>query len=417
MKRFRSNSLGKSWTRRATLVSVGAAVSSPAFAQRPSGMALWPVSGPPVLRGAVIAQRRRRESVDGPDAGGGEAVLPKYTTDDFRKLANAGANLVVMSYPEVWTVAKPWKRDEPVAAILSRQIAQATNAGLYVVVALRSGPGRSDFVFQRDAADTWFPKEMIVDSLWRDADAQAAWAAMCVDAARLVAGARGVAGLNIMVEPDANMSGLDRQGRKLDAWTADEYARQVGAVSDWKRFAGDCARGVRAAAPDLPVLISPPAFARPDFLSVMGAPPVSGTVWCIHDYEPRGFTHQDKRARGKALFVDRDRKDFAARLDAAKHAGAPVFLGEFGAARWGEGAPDYYSALIAECETRGVGWAAFRWPTSDREYERLDDTFNVSWGAGIEDTEGAALPALKAGWIKNRARPARDGLRGRAPTP
>src|SRR5262245_14807090 len=105
MNRFRRKSLGKGWTRRAVLASAAAVAAQPASAQQPAGMALWPVSGPPVLRGAVIAQRRRRESVDGSNAGGGEAVLPAYRAEDFEKLAEAGANLVVMSYPEFWTVA------------------------------------------------------------------------------------------------------------------------------------------------------------------------------------------------------------------------------------------------------------------------------------------------------------------------
>src|SRR5262249_55047175 len=145
--------------------------------------------------------------------------------------------------------------------------------------------------------------------------------------------------------------------------------------------------------------------------------PVPGTVWCIHDYEPRGYTHQGAHTRGVMLYGKRDREAFAARLDLVKKAGAPVFLGEFGAARWGENVPGYYQAMIAECEKRGVGWAAFRWPTSDHEYEKLDDTFNVSWGLKMGDADGAALPALKAGWSKNNARPKNSGLRGRSDKP
>ena len=155
-----------------------------------------------MLRGAVIAQRRRRVAVDGDTFGGGQAILPRYQRSDFEALAAAGGNLVVMSFPELWTVGPPWKRDAQVADILGRQLDDAKAAGLYVVLALRSGPGRSDFVFHRDGAGSWFPAELIEDSVWRNADAQAAWGEMCVDAAKLVKDRSEIAGLNIMVEPD-----------------------------------------------------------------------------------------------------------------------------------------------------------------------------------------------------------------------
>lgn len=353
---------------------------------------LWPTSGAPVLRGAVIAQRRRRDSVDG-RTGGAEAALPAYGAPEFDALAKTGANLVVMSFPELWTATPPYRRDPAMADLLGRQMDAARAAGLYVVVGLRSGPGRSDFIFHRDAAGTWFPKDMVVDRIWTDRDAQAAWADMCVDVAKLIAPRRETAGLILMVEPDPNVGGRDHAGAVLDAWSPEAYARRVADMSDWRRVASSCAQSVRAAVDDLPVLISPPAFARPDFLSVMGEPPVDGCVWCVHDYEPRDFTHQ---AEGANVAFNRRTDTFAARLEATTKQGAPVFLGEFGAPRWRRDTPDYVRARIAACEARGVNWAAFRWPTFDAEYEKLDNMFDVRRGAEA---------TLRAAWKKNAKRP------------
>jgi len=416
MKRFRSVGIGGNggeWTRRSAILGAGALAScnnSAAVAQRGASHPLWPVSGPPVLRGAVIAQRRRRVDVDGPTFGGGGPVLPAYRRSDFDALAIAGANLVVMSFPELWTVGPPWQRDTQMADVLGQQLDDAKAAGLHVVLAMRSGPGRSDFVFHREAQDTWFAARLIDDSIWREADVQAAWAAMCEDAAKLVRSRSEIAGLNIMVEPEPNVGGLNRDGGRLGAWQADDYAAQVSEVSDWKRIAGDVAKKVRAVAPDLPILISPPSFGRTEFLSVMGAPPVTGVVWCVHDYEPRAFTHHPEAAAGHAGFSEGGAHTFASRIDQVETGDVPVFLGEFGASRWAQGVNDYYAARIAACEARGIGWAAFRWPTQDAAYEQSDDMFNVTIGG--HDAR-PALDTLQSAWAGNAQRPGGIRLRGR----
>ncbi len=415
MKRFRANPSESGWTRRHAIIGaagLAACSNPPVAAQGPGTDRLWPRQGPPALRGAVIAQRRRRVAVDGDTFGGGGPVLPAYRRSDFEALAEAGANLVVMSFPELWTVGPPWRRDAAMVDVLGRQLDDARAAGLYVVLALRSGPGRSDFVFHRDSAGDWFPEDLIVDSIWRERDAQTAWGEMCADVARLVGGRSEIAGLNIMVEPEPNVGGLNRDGGRLGAWEPEQYLPAVSDVSDWKRIAGDVTRGVRAAAPGLPILISPPAFGRTDFLAVMGAPPVDGVVWCVHDYEPRAFTHHPEESAGIAVFSEGGDYTFEKRIDAVRaNAGAPIFLGEFGASRWAQGADEYYAARIAACEARGIGWAAFRWPTQDESYEKSDSMFNFLLEGRRGD--GAAVTALREAWSRNTIRPGAAQLRGR----
>ena len=414
MKRLGAGNSGANWTRRGAIVAgLGlSACSNPPITQSVVlDHPLWPRRGPPVLRGAVIAQRRRRIEVDGATFGGGGPALPTYARADFSALAEAGANLVVMSFPELWTVGAPWRRDQQMADVLGRQLDDARAAGLYVVLALRSGPGRSDFIFHRDSAGSWFPASLIVDAIWRQTDAQVAWGEMCADAARLLKGRPEIAGLNIMVEPEPNVGGLNKQGAPLGAWTPEEYVAQVSDVSDWRRIAGDVARKVKAASPDLPILISPPAFARTDFLSVMGPSPVDGVVWCVHDYEPRDFTHHPHGSAGITAFSEAGEHTFARRIDSVD-ADAPVFLGEFGASRWADGVDAYYSARIAACESHGVAWAAFRWPTRDKGYEAADEMFNILMGG--RDDDPAAIYVVRRAWAENRQRPSGTRLRGRS---
>jgi hypothetical protein len=168
---------------------------------------------------------------------------------------------------------------------------------------------------------------------------------------------------------------------------------------------------VRTASADLPILISPPAFGRTDFLPVMGAAPVNGVVWCVHDYEPRDFTHHPRDAAGIIPFSEGGGNTFVRRIDGLQP-DAPVFLGEFGASRWAEGVDDYYSARIAACEARGMAWAAFRWPTHDAGYEAADDMFNLLLSGRSGDP--AAMDVLRTAWSQNRRRPSGAKLRGRS---
>lgn len=414
MKRFWMGNSRGHWTRRGAIaagISLSACSNPPNAPSFPDDHPLWPRNGPPVLRGAVIAQRRRRIEVDGATFGGGGPALPAYARADFEPLAAAGANLVVMSFPELWTVGSPWRRDQQMSDLLGRQLDDARAAGLYVVVALRSGPGRSDFIFHRDSAGGWFPENLIVDAIWREREAQAAWGDMCVDVARLLKSRSEIAGLNIMVEPEPNVGGLNRQGGRLGAWQPGEYLAQVSDVSDWRRIAGDVASKVRSTAAELPILISPPAFARTDFLAVMGASPVNGVVWCVHDYEPRAFTHDPRESAGISVFSEGGDDTFVHRVDSLK-ADAPIFLGEFGASRWAKGVDAYYDARISACEARGMSWAAFRWPTGDKVYEAADDMFNLTPGGRSGDA--AAIDVLRPAWGMNSRRPVRARLRGRS---
>ncbi len=369
-------------SRREALVAAGVLAAAPASAAPQAGHPLWPLKGPPILRGAVIAQRRRRESVDGPAGGfgGSEAALPAYGRADFDALARAGANLVVMSFPELWTAEPPYRRDAAMVDLLGRQLDAARSAGLYAVVALRSGPGRSDFIFHREAAGSWFPETMIIDRIWTSREAQSAWGDMCADISGLIANRTELAGLTLMVEPDPNVSGVDQTGQRMDLHDPGAYARRVGPLSNWKRIAADCAKAARGAAPDLPLLVSPPGFARAEYLKGMGPPPVSGCVWCVHDYTPWDYTHLPRNKRAAAGSGHPPWSEFGDLIDAAGPRTAPVFLGEFGAARWASRVREFERQLIGQCEQRGINWAAFRWPTRDQAYEEKDDMFNVLWG-------------------------------------
>ena len=106
------------------------------------------------------------------------------------------------------------------------------------------------------------------------------------------------------------------------------------------------------------LLISPPAFARTDFLQVMGGPPVRERCGASTTTS-RATTRTPRRLHAGPVPSSESETGRSRRGSTARAQGAPVFLGEFGASRWAVDVRDaYYRARSAACEALGVNWAA-----------------------------------------------------------
>ena len=131
------------------------------------------------FRGANIYQRRIYPEFDDAKVVAAGAFGPRYERSDFEALASHGANLVVISHPGPLAEKPPFAVDNAVLDNLDRLVSDAAGAGLSAVIALRCGPGRSEFAFVADEAGTWFPRSYLDESLWTQAPARAAWTQMC----------------------------------------------------------------------------------------------------------------------------------------------------------------------------------------------------------------------------------------------
>lgn len=129
------------------------------------------------LRGANVWQRIRVPDLDGDLLGDGY-VGPPYTQADFDRLAEMGANLVVLSHPGLFTERPPYQPDPAVQENLDQMLAMAQRAGLFAVLSFRTGPGRSDFTFYRDGGGDWFDPDLLIETVRTDAAAQDAWVEM-----------------------------------------------------------------------------------------------------------------------------------------------------------------------------------------------------------------------------------------------
>ncbi len=158
------------------------------------------------LRGVNIWQKRIK-----PDDEMGEgAVGPPYKQEDFCKLAALGANYVNISHPGIFA-EKPDARgnyyeQEGVYDNLKKLIEMCRIARLFVVVSYRTGPERSEGVFDKD-------EKPLYRDVWKNKNAREAWARMWgVTAARL-RDEGAVIGYDLMVDPALNATGA-RTGRR-----------------------------------------------------------------------------------------------------------------------------------------------------------------------------------------------------------
>jgi len=223
------------------------------------------------LRGANIWQKRIK-----PEDEMGEGVVgPPYKQEDFYKLAALGANYVNISHPGIFA-EKPDARgnyyeQEGVYANLKNLIEMCRIARLFVVVSYRTGPERSEGVFDRD-------EKPLYKGVWGKKKAREAWARMWgVTAARL-RGEGAVIGYDLMVEP-----GLERDGgTHRDTWN--KFAELMRARIRRTDGGNDQAT---------PILIGTAGASAVESLNHPVPPADDRTVYTVHQYVPDEYAQPE----------------------------------------------------------------------------------------------------------------------------
>jgi len=380
-------------------------------------MSLW--QDGPHLRGANLWQRIVVPSLDGTEFLGNARVGPPVKQEDFNQLAGLGANLVILSHPGLFTERPPYQLDRPVQANLDRLIDMATRAGLYVVIALRTGPGRSDFTFYRDGAGDWFDPKLLIETVWTSPAAQDGWIRMWQHVATRYRDRPGVVGYELMVEPN----GADVTYDICDP--TDFYPRFANALADWNAFYPRIAAAVRHVDSITPILVGPMGWSSIDWLPYLEPIDDPRIVYAVHQYEPQSeYTHQnpdgahrypgrmDLDEDGQPEYFDRawltERIQSVASFREAYE--VPMAVTEYGIKRWIPGAAGFMADQMAQFEHLGMNhalWAfAPRWPPLVEI-----DAFDFLHGPDPHnhfDTESDLLDTIQAVWARNRRRPPVD---------
>ncbi|MFN4090296.1 MAG: glycoside hydrolase family 5 protein [Alphaproteobacteria bacterium] len=417
------------------LLAPGSGVSaSPTTAQASAGgerpvvrkIDLWSNETGPHLRGSAIAQRRRDPRVPGdmePYFLGPDPMGKPYRQHDFDRLAAFGANVVTLSHPGPFAEEPPFALDEVAQANLDRLIDLAERADLFVVISFRAGPGRSEYTFHPFSGDTWFPKELFNDSVWKDPAAQEAWVEMWRHVAQRYRDRTSVIAYDPMSEPNSHLvgSGIDD---RLEIYDPAEFHRRYGGTSyDWNELYPRIVAAVREVDTDTPVLISGNGYANMRFLPYVQVIDDPAAVYAVHQYEPWQFTHQEPHERiVYPGMVDPGHGAPPFRIDKAylegvyatidrfrERHGVRVAVSEFGLKRFAPGGPAYLADQIDIIEARRMNGFIWHWPTSHEPYERVVNHHNYLFGTDPESKadvpDSPYEPILRGYWGKNHYRP------------
>ena len=411
----------------AALIAGWAVSTAAPAAERLEKIDLWRNAGGPQLRGAAISQRIVDPEVDGEGGGilGPGAVGTPYKQADFDRLAALGANLVVFSHPGLYEERPPYDRVQAAAeANLDRLIEFARKADLFVVIAFRTGPGRSPFTFHASSGGTWFKPDKFNDAVWADPAAQDAWVAMWRYTAERYRGNPAVIGYQLMVEPNSSHVGSDVRRGKLDIFNPQEFHKKHGGSRyDWNALFPRIVAGIRQVDPHTPILVGGNGYSNVPFLEFVTPTADKRSVYVAHNYSPWRYTGQDPDGKltypgdfdddgdGKPERIDRAYVDRV--LDRVAGFGrkhrAPVAVMEFGVSRWAPGAAGFLADSLAAMEERSIPSALWVWPSSFQPYEIDNSSYNYLFGTDPKNRQEVAknplTDVIKLYWGRNRLRP------------
>lgn len=133
------------------------------------------------------------------------------------------------------------------------------------------------------------------------------------------------------------------------------------------------AEAIREIDPDVPIILEANGWDSPSGFAALRPLRMTNVIYQVHMYRPMEFTHQGVNGiapKGGAKYPDAGKgwnRDFLARQLAEVRAfqqahGAKIYLGEFSAITWADGAADYLRDVISLCEEYGWDWTyhAFR---------------------------------------------------------
>jgi cysteinyl-tRNA synthetase len=382
--------------------------------ETPSNLDKWSLwTNGTQLRGANTWQRIVVPRYDGDQFLGNSYIGPPYTQEDFNRLASLGANYVNLSHPGIFTERPPYVLDEAVQANLDSMIAMAAEADMFVVITFRTGPGRNDFTFYRD--DDWFASNDLIESVWSDAEAQAAWVEMWRHTAERYRSNPVVVGYDLMCEPNSN--------EILDEWDQDEFdADYAGSIYDWNSWYPNIVTAIREVDSETPILVGGNGYSALDWLPYLETIEAERIVYTFHQYSPHMYTHHypgeeysypgqfDTDYDGQAdAFNQAWLEDFLSTAsDYADEHNVVLAVNEFGAVRWGDGAADFMRDEMALFEELGLNHALWVWDPVWPPWNEGVNALNFRFGPDLEnvtDVENELQSVITDFWARNTIRP------------
>jgi len=370
------------------------------------------------LRGADIWQAVVDPDIDGLEFKGSGPVGPPFQQSDFDALAARGANYVNLSYPGLFSVEPPYEVIPEVVEYLDNLLSMIARADMFAVISFRTGPGRSEYTFNRDEVGDWFGEDDLIETVWEDPAAQDAWVEMWRYTADRYRDHPVVVGYDLMVEPNADEV-------YFGVWEPEDfYPEHAGTVYDWNQLHPRIGEAIREVDADTPILIGAAGYSAVHWLPYLTPIGDDRTVYMVHDYAPGQYTHQWPGEEPWNSYPGEFDLDWDGEPDAFDRAwleeslspvdgfiaeyGVPVGVNEYGPVRWVPGAAEYTAALLDLFEQRGMNHAIWLW---DPEWPAYTDNVNahdLRFGPDPDNTtavDNDLLNVLSENWSQNAIRP------------
>lgn len=374
---------------------------------------LWS-SGETQLRGANISQGHVNLELDGPTFKGPGPVGPPYTQADFDELAARGANYVSISGPGIYSVLPPYEPLPEIIEYYDNVLEMIEQADMFATIGFRTGPGRADWSVC--CADADWAQPWLVDHVWQQRDAQAAWSQMWRSAAEHFAERHNVVAYKLMVEPNA-------AAFFFNIYDADTFFSQyAGSTYDWNSFYPDIIAAIREVDPITPILVSADDYSSVGWLPYIALVDDERTAYYVDQYEPHDYSHQDSDEG--IVYPGTFDADFDGLPDQVNEAwlqahmstvadfmaqtGAFVTVEEYGAQRWSPGAAQYLADETEIFEDLGLNYSIWEWASPWKEYADSVNAFNYKFGidpANTTPVENELLDVLQSFWARNNLRP------------
>jgi aryl-phospho-beta-D-glucosidase BglC (GH1 family) len=272
---------------------------------------------------------------------GANVMQAQCTVEDLGVLRSWGANLAEIPVSNVYAPTPPYEFQPANLAKLERAVKAAEAAHFFVALTCREGPGRPDFNRSHE--------------IWKEPEAQQAYAKMWHEIAKHYRGRASIVGYDLMCEPHP-----------------DQEAKQP--FGDWNALAKKITAAIRKVDRKTPILINSIGWAYPQQFDALHPTGDPRTVYTVHFYDPHYYTHQKPaehvsypgfRVPAK-LNIAWDKSVLETQLAPVrafqeKHH-VPIFVGEFGCARYAPGVEQWMKDQMDLYERYGWSWAywAFR---------------------------------------------------------
>ncbi len=363
-------------------------------------MGLWTV-GQTRLRGAVV-----HPCTVASDADAEMTCDQELARRDLDDLKNLGANLIQASYPGLFDQRPPYGVNATAEAYLDSLVAWAAEVDLFVVIAVRTGPGRNE------AQITGFGEPLA--TIWTEQAAHDAWVAMWRYMADRYRDNPVVAGYDIMVEPHVNTI-ADRGGNLSPT----EFQRQnAGTLADWNAFAAEMTTAIREVDSDTPIIVSSLQWGNAEWFTALEPTGDARTVYTLHAYDPDVYTHQDTpdaaigypsvvENEGQNVTLDKTwlANSFAPAVAFSQTHDVPIYVGEYGAIRWLPGASAFVTDQVDLFETNGWNYTYYVWRGNEPTFNGFDMELGTDANSAAPTAGNPILSAHSARWSENSATP------------